>query len=268
MGKTVSQIRAIALNMLQEILRKRVLYVVAILVVLIFVIIFAQQKVLQMAIGAGESTEQMTANLARQALGLWDFAAVVLALFLGAVGISSEVTAKTIVHVLSRPVQRAAYLAGRWLGTLVFLWAFQLLGILLALLIMRVFDVHFSPIFWAGCAEMLVNAVFLSGISLSLSVCLPPVLAGGCAYLLSIASTFLGSTWSHPQWFLRQLANIAFYILPAQMPEDLISESLGKDLLHPNFALYFQVMGENLLYTLAIFAVACAVFARRELRLR
>ena len=268
MGKTVSQIRAIALNMLQEILRKRVLYVVAILVVLIFGTIFAQQKLLQMASVAGESTELMTANIVQTALGVWSFAAVVLALFLGAGGISSEVTAKTIVHVLSRPVQRAAYLAGRWLGTLIFLWAFQLLGILLALVIIRVFDVHFSPIFWAGCAEMLVDAVFLSGISLSLSVCLPPVLAGGCAFLLSIASTFIGSTWQHPQWLLRQLANMAYYLLPAEMPEDLISESLRKDLLHPNFTLYFQVMGENLLYTLAIFAVACAVFAHRELRLR
>lgn len=268
MARTVAKIRALTLNTLQEIVRKRVLHVAAILLVLIFALIFSQLKFLQMATDAGESTTRMTADFVRQALGVWDFTAGALALFLGAVGISSEVTAKTIVHVLSRPVERATYLTGRWLGTLVFLWAFQFLGVVLALLITRIFNVHFTPMFWAGCAEMFIKSVFFSGVSLGLSVGLPPMLAGGCAFLLSMASGFLGDALHHPQWVLRQLANLAYYLLPARMPEDLISESFRKELLHPDFALYFQIMGENFFYALAVFVVACAVFARRELRLR
>jgi ABC-type transport system involved in multi-copper enzyme maturation permease subunit len=38
-------------------------------------------------------------------LGIWGSAAIFLALFLGAIGVSSEIGAKTIVHVMSRPVE-------------------------------------------------------------------------------------------------------------------------------------------------------------------
>jgi ABC-type transport system involved in multi-copper enzyme maturation permease subunit len=268
MGKATTQIRALALNAFQEVLRKRVLYVAAILIVLVAIIIFSQIKLLEMAGEAGESTGGISGNFVQQTLGLWNFAASLLALFLRAVGLSSEITAKTIVHILSRPVDRTVYLAGRWLGVLAFLWAFELLGISLSLLIARIFDVHFAPIFWAGCAEVFVNVAFLSGISLGLSVVIPPVLAGSCAFLLTIVSGFLGDTLHHPQWILRILANAAYYLLPARMPEDLIAESFQKELLHPNFALYFQIMAENLGYTVVVFAIACVIFARRELRLR
>ena len=267
MAKGRAQLRALTLNALQEVLRKRVLYAAGILVVLIIAIIFQAWGVLQMADEAGELTS-LSSSLPLQAIGLWDFTAMMLAVFLGAVGISSEVSAKTIVHVLSRPVERTVYLAGRWLGVLLFLWAFQVIGILVTISIMQVFDLHAAPIFWAGCAEMLVKPVFFSGISLGLSVFMPPLLAGGSAFLLSVASHFLGDALHHPQWFLRQLANLAYYLLPAQMPGNLIAESFQQASMHPKFALYFQVMGENLLYTVAIFTVACVFFRHRELRLR
>jgi Cu-processing system permease protein len=266
--KTITKIRALTFNTLQEVLRRRVLYVVAIALVLTCAIIFSQLKVMQMASSAGESTERMTAGFVQQALGVWNFTAGALALFLGAVGISSEIVAKTIAHVVSRPVERAVYLMGRWLGTLIFLWGFQLLGILLALLITRIFDVRFTSMFWAGCTEMFVAPLFLSGVSLGLSVLLPPALAGGCAWLLSFASVFIGDTLHHPIWALRQLANLAFYLLPARMPQDLIAESFQKELLRPDFPLYFRVMGENVLYAVVVFIAAAAIFRRRELRLR
>ncbi|MEY4484784.1 MAG: family transporter protein [Verrucomicrobiota bacterium] len=268
MDRTIAKIYALTLNTLQDILRKRVLYVVLILVVLVVAAIFSQLQLLQMASDAGESTTKITAGFVGQALDTWDFFACFLAVFFGAVGISSEVTAKTIVHVLSRPVGRTVYLTGRWFGTLLFLWGFQCVGILFALLIVRIFDVHLTPMFWVGCADMFFKPVLYSGVSLSLSVFLPPVLAGSCTFLLTIASTIIGGYLHHPVWILRQFAKLAYYIPPAEMPVDLISASFTKELLHPDYTLYFLVMGENILYAIMIFLVACAIFARRELKLR
>ncbi len=52
------------------------------------------------------------------------------------------------------------------------------------------------------------------------------------------------------------------------MPANLISDSFSKQMLHPRNALYLAVMGENAAYAVAVFAIGCIVFSRRELRLR
>src|SRR4051812_11837971 len=207
---SLAQIRAVALNTVQETLRKRVLHVVAVLMVLILLGIFSQQRVLQMAADAGEMTmiANLRAEFVRQAMGLWDFAAAFLALFLGAMGVVSEINARTIVNVLARPIERSAYLAGRWFGTLVFLWGFQLLGIGLAVAIARSLDVQYTAMFWSGCVEMLALSWYYSGVSLGLSVFLPPILAGGGAFLLIMLPAFVGGYLQHPQWALRLLANL------------------------------------------------------------
>ena len=98
----------IALNAFQETLRRRVFYVVLLLSLIVVIGISSEMFYLRMARQAGETQilASVGAELLKQVLGIWDFAALFLALFLGAIGVSSEITAKTIVHVLSRPVER------------------------------------------------------------------------------------------------------------------------------------------------------------------
>jgi ABC-type transport system involved in multi-copper enzyme maturation permease subunit len=199
---------------------------------------------------------------------MWTAGTLFLAVFLGAVGVSSEINGKTIVNVLSRPVERASYLIGRWLGTVVFLLAFQILGMLLAVVIGQIFDVRFPPTAWLGMVEMFINALFFSGVSLSLSVMMPPVPAGACAVLLSMLPAMVSNLTKNPRWFLRLPAIAAYYAGPAQMPINLVSDSFSKQLLHPDYTLYIQVLAENLLYAVAAFTIGCIVFTRRELRLR
>ena len=126
MARTAAKIRTIAMTALQETLRRKVLYLVAILVVLAISVVGSGMVILQMAMQAGEmeTASSVSAGFVQMVLGMWRFGGIFLGIFLGAVGISSEVTAKTIVNVLSRPVERGAYLTGRWLGTVAFLGAF------------------------------------------------------------------------------------------------------------------------------------------------
>ena len=266
----MGKLRAITLTSFQETLHRRVLYLVLILVLIVLAAMSTEMLYVRMARQAGEAdaVAAMGRNFFQQILGIWDFAAFFLALFLGAVAISSELKSKTIVTVLSRPVSRWVYLLGRWLGVLLFLWAFLIVGILGALLWGAFFDLHYSAFFWLGIAELFVKATFLSGVSLGLSTLFPPAAAGATTFVLTVLPLMVKGAMDHPRWILRSLATIGYYIAPAHLPVDLISDSFKKEMVDPKYLLYVQVLGENLLYTGAVFLLACAVFKRRELRLR
>ncbi len=261
---------AITGTALQETLRRRVFYVVLLLALLIIAAIGSQMFFMKMAREAGE-TQILTAmgvQLMQATLGIWNFAGFFLALFLGAIAVSSEISAKTIVHVMSRPVERSIYLLGRWTGVLIFLFIFLFVGISGALLLSVWLHVPFAPTLWLAIAEIYVTAILFSGVALSFSVFTPPVLAGVLAFLLATLPSMVHSAIHNPRWFYRVPALIAYYIGPAQMPVDLMSESFAKERVHADYGLYLSVLGENFLYAVAALLLATAVFRCRELRVR
>lgn len=183
-------------------------------------------------------------------------------------GLSSETSARTIVNVLSRPVERWTYLTGRWLGILGFLWMFQVLGITIGLGLAIGLDARFTPMLWFERVGMLVHAALLSGVSLGLSVVLPPVVSGVIAFLLPVLPGIAGLLLGNPSWFVRLPMPGIYYVPPAVMPVDLIGDSFSKEFMEPQYGLCARVLAENLLYAIAGFALACVVFGRREVTLR
>jgi len=269
-ASTAAQLHAIALTAIQETLRRKVLYVVLILTVIVGLVTGSSMAVIQMATESGEAAlgDAVRARLATTALSLWSAAATFLAVFLGAVGLSSETTARTIVNVLCRPVTRTTYLTGRWMGILGFLWGFQVVGIVIGLGLAVGLGARFAPTLWLGLAGMLVNAALMSGVSLGLSVVLPPVLAGAVAFLLPVLPVIASLMVNNPWWVVRAPMLAIYYLSPAVMPADLVGDSFTKELMHPQYGLYARVLAENLCYAVAVFTLACAVFERRELTLR
>ena len=266
----MDKLRAITLNSFQETLRRRVFYIVLLLALLILLAISSQMFFLRMARQAGEvqMITRMGVELMKMILGVWQVAALFLALFLGAIGVSSEVNAKTIVHVLSRPVERWVYLLGRWLGILLFLWAFLVVGIVGALCVSLWLHVPFAPTLWLALAEMFVTATFYSGVALGCGVLLPPVVAGVITLLLSLLPAIAQGATRDPRWLHRVPAFIGYYVGPAQMPVNLTEVSFAKEQLHTDYWLYVRVLAENCLYVVAIVIVAALVFQRREVRVR
>jgi ABC-type transport system involved in multi-copper enzyme maturation permease subunit len=266
----VDKLIIIALNAFQETLRRRVFYVVLLLSLIVVIGISSEMFYLRMARQAGETQilASMGAELMKQILGIWDFAALFLALFLGAIGVSSEITAKTIVHVLSRPVERWVYLLGRWLGVLIFLWAFLFIGVAGALLISLWLDVSYAPTLWLAFAGYYVTATFYSGVALGFSVFVPPVLAGILAFLLSVLPSIAQNAIHDPRWLHRIPALFGYYLGPARMPVDLAAQSFSKEALHTDNWLYVRILGENALYVIAVLVLASFFFRRRELRMR
>ena len=270
MADTFPKIRAVAATAFQETLRRKVLWIVLALIVIIGFFMVSSMIVLRLASQAGEAEigRSIRSSIVSGALGLWSSSATFLAVFLDAIGLSSETSARTIVGVLARPVDRWVYLTGRWIGVLAFLWGFQMIGISIALALTYALGVPFAPTLWLGLAGMFVNAALLSGVSLGLSVVAPPVLAGICAFLLPSLPDLVRLLLRVPSRLLRVPALPIYYLSPAKMPSDLVSGSFSKELVNPTYGLYAGVLAENLLYAVAAFALGCVLFARRELKLR
>ena len=270
MASGAAKLRAIAWTAFQETLRRKVFYLVGFLALLAIAIIASSAVTTHMATEAGETVvvTQVQTGTVVQIFNVWEFAVGALSLYLGAIALSSEITGRTLVNVLSRPVDHATYLGGRWIGTLGFLWGFQATGVLLAVGAATVYKTPHSPVLWLACASMFVSAMLFSGVSLGLSVMMPPVVAGAIAFFLTILPSIVEDTLRHPSWVGRALSNVAYYASPAKMPVNLLGLSFAKEALHPAYGLYGRILGENVLYAMAVFAIGCAVFARREVRLR
>jgi ABC-type transport system involved in multi-copper enzyme maturation permease subunit len=264
------KIRVIAATAFQETLRRKVLYVVVVLMVLIGVITVASSAMLRLAQESGEAEvgDAIRSGIVANVLAMWSTATFFLAVFLGAIGLSSELTARTLVSVLSRPIDRWAYLTGRWLGVLSFLWAFQLLGAAIGMGLALALHAKFAPTLWLGLVGLFVNATLLSGVSLALSVVAPPILAGIGAFLLPGLPQLAEALLKIPRWYVRWPAFAVYYLSPAKMPVNLIGDSFTKELIHPTYGLYSRVLAENFLFALVVVAIGCAIFARRELKLR
>jgi ABC-type transport system involved in multi-copper enzyme maturation permease subunit len=269
-ASAAAKVRAIAWTAFQETLRRKVFYLVAFLTLLVIAGVASDSVTVHMATDAGETTmvSEVRTQSVVQILGIWQFAAGALALYLGAIGLSSEIAGKTLVNVMSRPVEAATYLAGRWIGVLGFLWAFLALGVGMAAISTYAFAVPHTPMLWMACAALFVNVLFFSGVSLGLSVVVPPIVAGVLALLLTFLPSMVEETLKHPSWTARALSYVAYYIAPASMPESLSGQSFSKELLHPAYGLYARILGENALYAIVVFAIGCALFARRETRMR
>src|SRR4029077_6227547 len=153
---------------------------------------------------------------------------------------------------LSRPVERWIYLLGRWLGLLLFLWAFLAVGMVGALLVSLWLHVPFAPTLWLALVEMYVMVTVYSGLALSLSVIFPPVLAGVIAFLIASLPGIVHSAIDDPRWLHRLPALIGYYLGPARMPVNLLEESFAKENLQTDYWLYLRVLFENSLYAVTV----------------
>ena len=126
--QAVSGYAEIVRNTVSGILRSKVLYIILFLTIIIAAVSILPILYFQMASEAGEidTAISLTSQTMGSIIGLWTTATYMLALFLGATAISSEVKTKTIVTVLSKPVDRWKFLLAKWVGIQAFLLFFFL----------------------------------------------------------------------------------------------------------------------------------------------
>ena len=157
MKVTVTQIRAIAVNVFREALRDRILLIMCGtgIGVMAFSIVLGE-----LAVGARTRVIQ---NTGFWVIGLWGLLTV---LYLGSNVIRREIHLQTIYLVLSRPVSRNTFMAGKYAGMLLVLTVvFAVLAAAFAVLL-HAFGIDLTPAYGWTLLFLLGEWILLAGFSL------------------------------------------------------------------------------------------------------
>lgn len=219
-----------------------------------------------MSLLGGEAHTKMLKDLATASLLFFGGA---LAIILSVVSITPEVEARTIQPVLARPVRRAEYILGRYLGTL------ATCGIALGLMALAFGAalLVLEPEAGLGSAFFLVTLFAFAEVAVIAAVatcigvfCSPPMAAVFSFFLLFAGSVKLGYGAS----LLEKMdgpSRLALTILTRPLPN--LEAFDFRDALVHNLSVpggyMAQVAMYAVLYSAAILAVACWRFEGREL---
>ena len=260
----------LSFNTFEDALRRRVIYILLFVALLFGIQTLYQLVYMQMAESAGES-EMLTGMRGQLVLSLFsmmEFWGTLLAVFLGSVALSGEVKSRTIIPVLSRPVERVPFFFAKWLGTVGFLALFLGVGVAAGLAVAAYWDLYVSTVFAIGILEILLTVAIVSGLSLSLSSVLHPVLSGGTALIVLYLPMFTAYLEHHPNHFYAFVALAARTVAPARLPESLLENGLLKGLTNPDYGLYVEVLVENVLYACVAVLAGALAFRRREIAVK
>lgn len=118
------------------------------------------------------------AQMLSQFYGFTAFGGMVVALFIGATALSSDVRSGAITMILSRPVTRWQFLAGKFGGAMMVLFGYSLLTAIALVIFTQIHELDAVPALryapWLMFCQNLIYASF----ALALSMLMPPILAG------------------------------------------------------------------------------------------
>jgi len=260
----------LALNTLEEAMRRKVIYILLFLGILFGIQAIYQLAYMGMAEYAGD-TEMLTnlrGQLVLSLFGLMRFCGFFLGVYLGAVALSTEIRNRTIVPVLSRPVGRMSFFFAKWVGTVVFLTVFVGAGALVGIGMMLYWELRPSVLFGFGLVEIVLELAIVSSVGLALSSVLHPVLSGGGAILLFTLGDLTGFLSEHPSRLAAFVVAAGRYLSPARSPVDFLESGIVKGVLEPDYGLYLSVLAENAGYAIAAALAGALVFQFREVRVR
>lgn len=171
--------RALARGVVLESIRRKDLWVVAILG---FLILIASGALGFFGVDGLESFAK-------------DLAATVLSLFSAVVAVMTscrllpeEIKQRTLYPLLARPISRLDLLIGKLLGAVIVTWVAFLMLCALTAVALTTFHVHFEPIMLQYVIAKMMGFVVLCAISLTLSAYLTPQAAATLSFILAFGS--------------------------------------------------------------------------------
>jgi len=256
-----ARIYHIATNTFREAVRDRVLYNL-----IAFALLLTGAAVLVGQISI-DIEKLIVINLGLTAVSLFG---IVIAIFIGIGLVSKEIDKRTLYTVLSRPVRRWEFIAGKFFGlagTLVVNTLFMAIGVFGALLyVSRHFQISDASIL-AALYFIVLQFVIITALALFFSSFSSPLLSAVFTFSLFVIGTFAEDlrvfakiTHGVTQW----LAMSAAYVVPNFSALNVISqvahgEPVGSQLIVYNTAY-------ALVYAGAVLSAAVLVFERRNLR--
>lgn len=193
---------------------------------------------------------------------------ILLAVFLGVTVVTREIERRTVYPVLARPVSRASYLAGKLLGVWVTLIV-CLGAMLLAFLVEAVaYKGPIKAILFETWALILIELLLLASFSILASTFTSSIMSA----FMSVALFIIGHASQDIYFFARKskaeivqkVGAAIFYVLPNL--ERLNLKSQASTLTEVPISHVLLAAGYGLIYVVAFFVVAVALFQRRDLK--
>jgi hypothetical protein len=279
----MDRVLLIAGNTFRAVISKRALYIWAAAVVLMFLrsagaIFVRTQDEKFMAF--------LRANAISGSLEWWSLLCIAAAIFLGAGAVASEVTTKTIVTVLARPIRRWELLVGRWVGLSAFCVVTLAIGIGLALMLARYLgiDVGWSALAMAATLTA-ASMVLYGGVALALSGFVSAGLAGALTVLLAFMPPLVRFLVDDPGAVRHRIGVTLDYVVPPGYESRYAGVAWAPPVM-PNFrgmparpntppatppVIDYPAdrsrTGTMLAYAAVYFAVGCVLFSRRDVKL-
>jgi Cu-processing system permease protein len=256
-----SRLSAITLNTFREAVRDRVLYN---LVLFVLLLVASAPVISQISIGL---EKLMLVNLGLSSISLFG---VIIAIFVGIGLVSKEIEKKTLYTILSRPVRRWEFIAGKYLGlllTLVVNAALMTVGFYSALLIFAHGLTKADGMLLVAIYFIILQFMMMVAITLLFSTFSTPIFSAIFAFSLFVIGTFgndLRNFAAMSQGATRWLATGAAYIMPNFASLNVISQVAHQQSVAPQLVLFNTIYA--LLYSVAVTAAAVLVFERRNLK--
>lgn len=274
----------IAANTLGEARRKKVIQIF--LMVALIMIILSQAFAFFAApggistqsagdVGVADANRIELIVIKGMAFGVIVLAAMVMSIFLGTDLIPSEIERKTIYTILSKPVRRSAYIAGKQLGLALTLGMnIGLMG--LAFLALLLYKTHQFPIeIVVGVVILFIQFVMLGSLALTFSVFLTRNINAALTffmfvvgmlseYLLSIAN----QTEKGASPALGMLLKVFHVLIPNFSNFNIINPLIHPEAMKemPNFYVHVaELAGYGLLYSFGLLILAIIIFDRKEM---
>ena len=256
-----SRIYHIATNTFREAVRDRVLYNL-----IAFALLLSGAAVLVGQVSI-DIERLVVVNLGLTAVSLFG---IVIAIFIGIGLVYKEIEKRTLYTMLSRPVRRWEFLAGKFLGlsgTLVVNTFFMAIGVFTALL-------YVSHRLHGSDAQVLIALYFIvlqfvivTSLALFFSSFSSPLLSAVFTFSLFVIGTFaedLRGFAAMTHGLTRWLATAAAYIVPNFSALNVINQVAHGEGVAPPLVVYNTAYA--LVYALTVIAGAVLVFERRSLK--
>jgi hypothetical protein len=273
------QVLLIAQNAFRGVMSKQALYVWAAAVVLMFLrsgsAIFGRNQDPAFILA-------MRANAVWGSLDLWAMLCVAAAIFIGAGAIASEVSSKTIVTVLARPIRRWELLIGKWLGLSAFCGLTLAIGVALGLAMSSYLGIDVNTDALAMAVTRTLAAIVLySGVAVAISSVGSAMIAGSITVLLVFLPALITQLVDDPGVVQHRIGVVLDYMVPPgysspyrgvawvpfPVPARLRASAPAPTPPVIDYANERKQSVITLGYAAVFFAAGCAAFSRRDVRL-
>jgi len=233
-------------------------------------------------------------------LSTWSTMCIALSIFLGAMAVGTEISRKTIVTVVSRPLHRWEFLVGKWIGIQAFALLSLAVGFFVSFGLSRYVDAQFETrVLLLALAHTAVAVLLYSGLAIALSTVLSPGMAGALTIIVAFMPAVVTTLMNNSDSPYHEIGVTLNYVIPSgynsyydqTIPAPLPPGGFGRGgrgrgnrnapapggdippipqantTPQVDFPAERTILLKNIGYAAVFFTIGCAIFLRRDLRL-